>query len=110
METDFSAMTINQLAELCTREYSEISLREKRLEQAKKVLFELMSKTNTEEVKSPFGRFYRKVVTSWTMPDDVVALKAKLTEAEEMAKNEGRALKTEKYTYSYGALKKDEQI
>ena len=103
-------MTLDELTLWCTQQYSEISIQEKKLEAGKKALFDLMEKAGHEEVKSPFGRFYRKVVTSWKMPDDVVALKATLTEAEERAKAEGRATKTEKFTYSYGALKKEDQI
>lgn len=106
----FEEMTTEELTLLCTQEYAEISLREKKLDLAKKELFKRMEQNDVAEVKSPFGRFYKKVVTAWTMPDDVVALKATLAEAEERAKAEGRATKTEKTTYSYGALKKEDAI
>ena len=107
---DFSTKTIEQLTEWCTQQYSEIALKDKLLDEGKKVLFDLMMKSDTDEVKSPFGRFYKKVVTSWKMPEDVIALKSKLTEAEEIAKAEGRAKKLEKFTYSYGALKAEDKI
>lgn len=107
---NFTTMTLDELTLWVTQQYSEVAIQEKKLGEGKKVLFDLMMKSNTDEVKSPFGRFYKKVVTAWKMPDDVVALKNKLTEAEEIAKAEGRAIKTEKFTYSYGALKADDKI
>ena len=107
---NFTKMTLDELTLWVTQQYSEVSLQEKKLDAGKKVLFDLMAESNTDEVKSPFGRFYKKVLTSWKMPDDVVALKNELTKAEEIAKLEGRATKSEKFSYSYGALKAEDNI
>ena len=107
---DFKTMTIDELTQWCTQQYSEISIKEKKLDDGKKALFAKMAESDTTEVKSPFGRFYRKVVTSWKMPNDIIEAKNFLAEQEELAKAEGRAEKVEKFTYAYGAVKKEDAI
>jgi hypothetical protein len=105
----YEELSIDALTQFCTQEYKELSLREKELDKAKKVLFTKMAEENQSEVKSPFGRFYRYVRTVYSYPEDVIAIKNALSEAEEKAKAEGRATKQEIPSYKFGELKKDDE-
>ncbi len=105
---DYSTMSIEDLTEFCTREYKEISIKEKQLDKAKEVLFAKMSETNVPEVKSPFGRFYVYERTVYTFPEDIIALKNTVAQAEERAKAEGRVFEKKITSYKFGELKKGE--
>ena len=107
-KTKYEEMDIEALTEYCTQEYKELAIRGKELDTAKKALFAKMKESGTEEVKSPFGRFVQYFRTTYTYPDDIVALKNTVAEAEEKAKLEGRVLENKIVTYKFSELKKGE--
>lgn len=107
---NYNEMMTEDLTLLCARKYKELSLEKKELEKAQKALYAKMREENLPEVKSPFGRFISYVRATYQMPEDVVAMKNAVAEAEERAIAEGRATKEEKTFYKFAELKKDEQF
>jgi len=107
-KTNYDEMSIEELTEFCTQEYKELSLRGKELDNAKKTLFKKMKESGQEEVESPFGRFYQYFRTVYKYPQDVIALKETLAEAEERAKAEGRVEEEKIPSYRFGELKKED--
>ena len=105
----YEAMSIDELTEYCTQEYKEISIRGKQLDVVKKVLFKKMAESGTEEVKSPFGRFIQYLRTTYVYPEDVIALKNTVAEAEERAKAEGRVEEKKVATYKFAELKQEDK-
>jgi hypothetical protein len=105
----YEAMSLDELTEYCTQEYKELSIRGKQLDVVKKILFKKMADTNTEEVTPPFGRFIQYFRTTYTYPEDVIALKNTLAEAEERAKAEGRVEEKKIPTYKFADLKKEDK-
>ena len=101
-------MSLEELTEFCTQEYKEIKIRQKALDNAKRVLFEKMAEAGMVEVKSPFGRFIHYFRTTYIYPEDVIALKNTLVEAEERAKAEGRVQEEKVPTYKFSELKEED--
>ncbi len=100
-------MTTDQLADFCAQKQQEIASLTKEQDAAKKVLFARMVEAKQEEVVTPFGRFYQVPRTSYIFPEDVIAIKNQLIQAEEQAKAEDRVKTETTYYYKYGTVKVD---
>lgn len=105
LKTNWEEKTTDELADFCAQKQAEIAALTKEQEAAKKILFARLMKDKKEEVVTPFGRFYQTYRTSYVFPEDVVAIKNQLTQAEEIAKAEGRVEEKQTVFYKFGAVK-----
>jgi len=106
-QINWEEKTTDELADFCAQKQAEIAALTKEQDEAKKVLFARLKQNKQEEITTPFGRFYQTYRTTYVFPEDVVAIKNSLAEAEERAKAEGRVEEKKSFFYKFGAVKLD---